>query len=163
MARVHIRKARPEDRDDVKLLHEVCFSEDMALDELVLENLLTHPYGINLVAEHEDATPLAGYAGALHGARPTARLLTLHVHPNHRRAGIASRLLDRLEAQLIARKANALELEVHTENLPAQRLYEDRGYEVVREDPQAYPSVDPPQGYVMRKPLTVEDPRSQQA
>lgn len=165
MADVQIREATREDRPTIKDLHATCFSDEMALDDLVLENLFVHPYGINLVAtvDEEDA-PVAGYAGAIHGARPTARLLTIHVHPEHRRQGVASRLLDHLEARLIARRADGLELEVHAQNHAAQRLYDDRGYDVVREDPTAYPSVDPSRGYVMRKELSAPtDPTKQQA
>lgn len=154
---LHIRDATPPDREPIKRLHKRCFPDEMALHELILDNLLVHPHGINLVAEPSNNQPLIAYAGAIHGARPKARLLTIHVQPDHRRKGAASKLLDHLEERLIARKARALELEVHIQNQGAKRLYEERGFEVVRKDPSAYPRVDPSDGFVMQKPLGDEE------
>lgn len=149
-----IRDAKPPDREPVKRLHNLCFPKRMALDELILENLLTPPRGLNLVAESASRDRIIGYAGSIHGARPKARLLTIHVHPEARRKGVASMLLDRLEERLNARKAKVLELEVHVENRGAKRLYEQRGFEVARKDPTAYPRLDPSDGYVMQKQLS---------
>lgn len=151
MTDVEVRELEPHERDAVKTLHGRCFSDGMALDELVLDSLFTHPYGITLLATLDGE--IVGFAGAIHGARPKARLLTIHVDPELRRFGVATALLDALEARLVARKARILELEVHADNEAAQRLYEARGFEIVREDPNAYPSVDPSDGYVMAKPL----------
>ncbi len=152
MTRVDVRALEPADRDAVKALHGRCFPDAFAMDEDVLDNLFRHPYGVHLVAETDDR--IVGFAGAIHGARPDARLLTLHVDPDARRSGVASALLDELEHRLNARKARRLELEVHVDNEAAQHLYEARGFEVEREDPTAYPSVDPSTGYVMVKQLT---------
>lgn len=148
---VEIRELSYAGREPVKRLHRRCFSEGIALDELVLDNLFQHAHAINLVAVRDER--IVGFAGAIHGARDKARLLTIHTDPDVRRAGVASALLDVLEERLRARQASAIELEVHVENQAAQRLYEDRGFEVVREDPTAYPSVEPSSGYVMRKEL----------
>lgn len=154
MREPEIRTLEIGDREPVKALHERCFEEGMALDELVLENLFTHPHGINLVAERDGS--IVGFAGVIHGARPEARLLTIHVDPDRRREGVASALLDEVERRLRARKARTLQLEVHATNEAAQRLYRERGFEIVREDEQAYPAVEDSRGYVMAKELAVE-------
>lgn len=150
-APLKIRELTSDEREEVKRLHRRCFSEEMALDELVLDNLFVHPFGINLVAEEEGS--IVGFAGAIHGARPKARLLTIHTDPDHQRSGVATALLDALEHRLRARKARTLELEVHVSNEAAQRLYEGRGFEVVRADPETYPSLEDSRGYVMAKEL----------
>lgn len=152
-APLKVRELASDEHGDVKRLHRRSFSEEMALDELVLDNLFVHPFGINLVAE-EDL--IVGFAGAIHGARPKARLLTIHTDPDRRRSGIATALLDDLEHRLRARKARTLELEVHVTNEAAQRLYEDRGFEIVREDPETYPSLEDSRGYVMAKDLAAD-------
>lgn len=151
MTGVDVRGLEPADRDAVKALHARCFPDAFAMDDAVLDNLFRHPYGVHLVAEIDDE--IVGFAGAIHGARPRARLLTLHVDPDARRSGVATALLDGLEHRLTARKAHRLELEVHVDNDAAQRLYEARGFEVEREDPTAYPSIEPSTGYVMVKAL----------
>lgn len=159
MSDVQVRVMEPDEREAVKRLHRECFPEAMALDEVVLETLFQHRQAVNLVADRF-GVPI-GYAGAVHGARPRAKLLTIHVHPDARGNGIGSALMDELETRLRARKARHLELEVHADNDVAQAMYRSRGYEVVREDPEAYPSLEDSAGLVMRKALaeTSPDPR----
>lgn len=140
----------PSDREAVGRLHEACFDE-LAFDEPVLDRVFRHANATNLVAELDEG--LVGYAAALHGSRPRARLLTLQTHPEARGRGVASALLDEVLERMRARGADALELEVHVDNEAAIELYRKRGFDTVREDPTAYPSLDEPAGYVMEKPL----------
>lgn len=146
-----IRDLAPEDRDAVRELHEACFREDVAFDDLVLDRVFRHGHTFNLVAELDDR--IVGYAAALHGSRPTARLLTIQTHPKLRGQGVAKRLLDEVQARLRARRAARLQLEVHVDNEAARNLYEERGFEVKRKDPTAYPSLERSTGYVMEKEL----------
>ncbi|MDX1786112.1 MAG: GNAT family N-acetyltransferase [Roseovarius sp.] len=73
-------------------------------------------------------------AGDMHGfalARlivDEAELLTLATHPTHRRQGRARRLLATLEADLLARGAVRLFLEVAEDNAPARALYHAAAY-----------------------------------
>lgn len=148
---VTVRPMEPAERDDVRELHEACFDEDLAFDEIVLDRVFRHGNAIHLVAEQGDR--LVGYAVGLHGSRPKARLLTIQTHPEARGEGVAGALLGDLEERLRARKARRLELEVHVDNEPAIALYEKHGFDLVSEDPTAYPSLDESAGYVMQKEL----------
>lgn len=146
-----VRRLEPSDRPAVRKLHEVCFQAELAFDDIVLDRVLRHQNTINLVAELDGE--IVGFAAALHGSRPKARLLTIQTHPEARGRGVARSLLETVEQTVRARKARLLELEVHVDNEPAIRLYEDVGFEVEQEDPTAYPSLEETTGYVMHKPL----------
>lgn len=151
MKQLTVRPLAPDDREPVRKLHERCFEEQLAFDEIVLDRLFRHNHTINLVAEQ--GADIVGYAATIHGQRPTARLLTIQVDPEMRGHGIAQSLLAQLEERLGARGATTLQLEVHVDNEAAISLYEKCGFAKVREDPTAYPALDEPAGYVMEKQL----------
>jgi ribosomal-protein-alanine N-acetyltransferase len=56
----------------------------------------------------------------------------LAVHPEARRAGVGSRLLDRALAALAARGAAVVKLEVRASNDVALSLYRETGFEPMR-------------------------------
>ncbi|MXQ09636.1 GNAT family N-acetyltransferase [Alphaproteobacteria bacterium GH1-50] len=60
-----------------------------------------------------------------------AELLTIAVHPEARRRGIARRCLAAFELEAPAKGASRAFLEVAASNAPARRLYEGFGYEEV--------------------------------
>jgi ribosomal protein S18 acetylase RimI-like enzyme len=62
-----------------------------------------------------------------------AHVVGLYVRPEHRGAGLGSRLLDRAEAWARERDHERVTLSVSLENDAARRLYDERGYEPVRE------------------------------
>jgi len=146
-----IRSLTPGDREAVRQLHEASFADEVAFDDIVLDRVFRHGNALNLVAKTEDG--IVGFAAALHGSRPKARLLTIQTHPEARGRGVASALLAEVQRRLRARKADVLELEVHVDNEPAIELYEKRGFAIEREDPAAYPSLDTSAGYIMHKQL----------
>jgi [ribosomal protein S18]-alanine N-acetyltransferase len=61
-------------------------------------------------------------------AGPEAELLTLAVHPEARRGGLASELLRRFDAAAAGRGAEEVLLEVAVTNAPARALYGRLGY-----------------------------------
>ncbi len=65
-------------------------------------------------------------------AGPEAELLTLAVHPEARRGGLASELLRRFEAAAAGRGAEEVLLEVAVTNAPARALYARLGYRAGR-------------------------------
>jgi ribosomal-protein-alanine N-acetyltransferase len=73
---------------------------------------------------------IVGYAGLLVGDRE-AWVQNIAVRRDHQRHGIGRRLLDALLAEAAARGAPTVLLEVAVDNGPAQRLYEEYGFEPV--------------------------------
>jgi [ribosomal protein S18]-alanine N-acetyltransferase len=83
----------------------------------------------------------------LRAAADEAEILTLGVVPDCRRAGGASRLLERATAGCAARGAHRLFLDVASDNQPACRFYERHGFAIVGRRPSYYrrgtaPAVD---------------------
>jgi len=93
------------------------------------EELSGVPRTRKYLVAHEDGK-IVGYAGiALAG--DVADIHNIAVIPSHRKKGIASHLLDELEAWALTKKVEALMLEIREGNLEAQPLYEKRGYKVI--------------------------------
>jgi ribosomal-protein-alanine N-acetyltransferase len=61
-----------------------------------------------------------------------AHLTTIGVAPEHRRRGIAGRLLEHMESSLKVRDIGTIMLEVRVSNTSAQDLYRRTGYMVVQ-------------------------------
>lgn len=62
----------------------------------------------------------------------TGHITTIGVAPEHRRRGLAHKLLVHTEESLRKRDVNTVMLEVRVSNLPAQNLYREFGYAIVQ-------------------------------
>jgi ribosomal-protein-alanine N-acetyltransferase len=62
----------------------------------------------------------------------TGHITTIGVAPEHRRRGLAHKLLVHTEEALRKRDVNTVMLEVRVSNLPAQNLYREFGYAIVQ-------------------------------
>lgn len=60
-----------------------------------------------------------------------AEILTLATRPDFRRRGLAGKLLAAVESTLVAQGTNHFFLEVRVDNIAAQKLYQQAGYEVM--------------------------------
>ena len=80
------------------------------------------------VAPSPDTPALVAYTWAMEGVEEL-HLLNLTVHPEHRRAGHARRLLDDLVTWAVPRALWWMWLEVRASNEAARRLYEAYGFE----------------------------------
>jgi [ribosomal protein S18]-alanine N-acetyltransferase len=85
------------------------------------------------------------------GGRRVGHLMNIAVAEEWRRKGLATRLLDEIEARFKGKYADVSYLEVRASNTPAQRLYAGRGYAIVGRLPGYYHDED---GLAMEKPLT---------
>ena len=83
---------------------------------------------------------LVAYAWAMEGV-DELHLLNLTVHPEHRRAGHARRLLDDLVLWAVERSLWWMWLEVRASNEAARRLYEAYGFEEAGLRRRYYPNV----------------------
>lgn len=71
-----------------------------------------------------------------------AEIITIGVHPDARRGGIASAMLVVAEQDLRARGIKKLFLEVAENNSPARQLYERAGFHQIGIRPKYYDGVD---------------------
>lgn len=75
---------------------------------------------------------LVAFAFVMVNENNAAHLTTIGVAPEHRRRGLALRLLDHIEDALKTREVSTVMLEVRVGNIEAQQLYHRAGYMVVQ-------------------------------
>lgn len=73
---------------------------------------------------------------------PEAELITIGVHPDARRGGIAATMIELMVRDLAARGVKRVFLEVAENNRPARALYEKNGFAVVGRRPKYYDGID---------------------
>ena len=121
---------------DLKTIHsleQICFSRD-AYPFLELLGLLTLP-GI-VCHKAEVAGKVVGFvAGEKRPGKGAGWVVTVCVHPDHRRQGIARQLVHVCEEEMGRKKVS---LCVRATNQPAIQLYQNQGYQVVKPWPRYY-------------------------
>jgi ribosomal-protein-alanine N-acetyltransferase len=81
----------------------------------------------------------------------TGHITTVGIAPEHRRRGLAEKLLRHAEQALQKRGVNTLMLEVRASNFVAQNLYRKFGYSIVQRLPKYYNNGE--DGFLMVKPF----------
>lgn len=71
-----------------------------------------------------------------------AELITIGVHPDARRSGIAATMIELMVRDLVARGVKKVFLEVAENNHPARALYEQHGFTVAGRRPNYYDGID---------------------
>ena len=71
-----------------------------------------------------------------------AEIITIGVNPEMRRQGIASAMIGIIEKKLKTQGVKKLFLEVASNNIPAQKLYENCGFKTVGLRPKYYDGID---------------------
>lgn len=105
-------------------IERLCFSDPWS--EKMLAEHLANPCSLTLAAVG-DTGRLLGYVGLL-AVVDEGYITNVAVRPDCRRQGVASSLLQALEARGRARNLTFLTLEVRQSNVPARALYEKLGY-----------------------------------
>jgi [ribosomal protein S18]-alanine N-acetyltransferase len=120
---------RPATADDAALVaggEQACFADpwleagirEMLQDETVIGVLARDPRAKSRLAGYLLARTIAG----------EGEVLTLGVHPDHRRAGLGRALLAEGIARMVAAGARVVFLEVRESNRGARALYESAGF-----------------------------------
>ena len=94
---------------------------------------------------------MAGFIFVMTDELGTGHITTIGIAPEHRRRGLANRLLRRAEEALQKRGINTLMLEVRASNFAAQNLYRKFGYSIIQRLPKYYNNGE--DGFLMVKPL----------
>jgi ribosomal protein S18 acetylase RimI-like enzyme len=147
-----LRDYRAADFDRLWEIDQLCFPPGIAYTQMELSGFLTARNAITLVAQlHSttspslgpgdgDAQAIAGYVIAHSIRRRYGRVLTLDIHPEARRLGLATALMDACEARLRSVGCSEVYLETAVNNTAAVSLYRKLGYNIVRTLPNYYSS-----------------------
>ncbi len=143
---VSIKTVGPFDIGRVARLHRSCFAEGWSRSDLA--HLLATPGGFGLIARLFDRRlagldAMRGVGFAICRVMGTeSELLSIGVSPAYRRRGVACSLLRVAMERCLLAGARAMFLEVATDNLAAQRLYEAHGFRRVGIRPDYYQHAD---------------------
>jgi ribosomal protein S18 acetylase RimI-like enzyme len=126
-----VRPASTDDLTPAMQLEERCF-DAYCLSKRQLKYLQRSPSAVFQVAEIGGTIVGEGIALIRHHKRSlSGRLYSLAVHPDHRGHGIGNRLLQTTLAELVARGAKRVFLEVEEKNASAVKLYERHGFRAI--------------------------------
>ena len=131
-----LRRIRDSDLDALYALDGICFEPGIAYSRDEIRRFLCLPTARGFVLE-TGGTVVAFTIGH----RPTHRrgsVVTLDVHPEHRRHGVGGMLLSRLIADLTNEGAREISLEVDVTNAGAIAFYERFGFRTVARLPGYY-------------------------
>ena len=135
VAEVEVRLAGPDDTAAVTALERDALGSDAWPPGLVAEGVAGRvPTTLYLVATDDD---VVGYA-AVSVVADVAELQRIAVAATHRRTGLASGLLARVEREALSRYADRLLLEVREDNHGACAFYAARGFAEIDRRPRYY-------------------------
>ena len=130
MSSISLRQYYPSDLEAMFRLDEICFSEDFRFDRNSMRLFAEASNAQVLIAECADGQ-LAGFAIVHTEYASDGRygyLVTLDVAPEHRRKGLAARMMAALDRQMQFSGASRIELHVSPDNTAALRFYQKCGY-----------------------------------
>ena len=107
-------------------LEKICFNDAWSENSIASE--LDNRLAFWLVAEEDDQ--VIGYVGSQTVLGETD-MMNIAIHPDHRKRGIATELIEALIRGLTERGSHSLMLEVRASNEPAKALYTKMGFESV--------------------------------
>ena len=144
---ITIRRAR---REELSVIHEIeRLSFKKPYPRPFLESLLILANDLFLIAEVEGR--VVGYAVAVIREEVMGHIISVAVHPNFRRRGVATALLSELLNRLRSKGARFVRLEVRITNRAAIKLYRKFKFKEVYVIPNYYP--DGEACYVMVREL----------
>jgi ribosomal-protein-alanine N-acetyltransferase len=126
-----VRLLTADQLDEVIRLNLRCFRNGENYTKHTFSFLLNEPGTISYRVVDAEGT-MVGFAFVMINQNGAAHLTTIGVAPEHRRRGLAARLLAHLEKTLTAKQIQTIVLEVRVGNTDAQELYYKAGYNVVQ-------------------------------
>ncbi len=123
-----IRLATVADLNDLLTLEEACFTEDR-ISRRNFRYLLLKGHAIILVDMSDKKLNAACIILLRHRAK-SARIYSFAVHPSHQGRGLAKKLLEAAEQEVLNSHYQQLLLEVRQDNHRAIQFYRKHSYEV---------------------------------
>ncbi len=134
--RVRVRRAHRRDIPEITEIEELAFPKSPYPTYVFLYTLSNNPEGF-LVAEVHGR--VVGYViFEVRRWLNEGHIVSIAVHPEHRRCGIGTILMREAERRIRERGCDVVRLEVRESNFPARRFYERLGYRVERREPGYY-------------------------
>lgn len=146
---MHIRSYHNADFNALYVLDQACYPPGIAYSRYALRAFLAEPTAQAFVAEEEGTA--VGFVLVERRGREWGHVITLDVHPDHRRRGLGTALLGRAEQWLAAQGIERVRLETAVDNEAAIAFWHQSGYRQRRIVPRYY--VDRIDAYVMEKEL----------
>ncbi|HEY7914124.1 MAG TPA: ribosomal protein S18-alanine N-acetyltransferase [Blastocatellia bacterium] len=146
-----VKSMGQEDVHECWRLDQRCFSDGEAYDRETIRYLLSHNQSVSYKVVTASEEMIAFVVGMIE-PDSTGHVVALGVGPEHRRAGHGRCLMDAVEKGFFERGIKTVRLEVRTSNEPAQQLYLQRGYRIIRRMTRYYTSGD--DGFLMIKDLS---------
>src|SRR5215813_3260804 len=108
-----------------------CFVDGEAYERETFRYLLSNPDAIarQIRSEYDE---MSAFAIGVIEENGVGHITTVGVAPEYRRRGLARLILQEIERSFIARGVTTVRLEVRTQNVAAQKLYEHLGYAMVQ-------------------------------
>jgi ribosomal protein S18 acetylase RimI-like enzyme len=136
-SRYDVRPLTVAQLDECWRLDQRCFVDGEAYSRETFEYLLTSPDSVSYRAVTTDGL-MVGFIVGIIEPDATGHVTTLGVAPEHRRRGIARRMLIKVEDGFRRRRVTISRLEVRSVNTGAQDLYRELGYAVTQRLPRYY-------------------------
>jgi ribosomal-protein-alanine acetyltransferase len=126
-----IRALTRDQLPEVLRLNIRCFRNGDNYTKHTFDYLLNQPRTLSyrIITERGE---MAGFVFVMVNEKNAAHLTTIGVAPEHRRRGIAEKLLKHVDDALCERGIGTVVLEVRVGNTAAQRLYRRAGYTIVQ-------------------------------
>jgi ribosomal-protein-alanine N-acetyltransferase len=135
--RYDVRPLTAAQLDECWRLDHRCFVDGEAYSRETFEYLLTSPESVSYRAVTPDGT-MIGFIVGIVEPDSTGHITTLGVAPEHRRRGVARRMLLKVEEGFRRRNVRITRLEVRSVNTGAQDLYLKLGFAVTQRLPRYY-------------------------
>jgi ribosomal-protein-alanine acetyltransferase len=136
-ARYDVRPLTVSHLDECWRLDQRCFVDGEAYSRETFEYLLTAAESVSYRAVNRGGM-MVGFIVGLIEPDHTGHVTTLGVAPEHRRRGIAQKMMERVEDGFRRRGVRMIRLEVRSINSGAQELYRNLGYVVTQRLPRYY-------------------------
>jgi len=146
------RLYRPEDFPHLYAIEQECFQPPFRFPRRYMQQLVGSPNVATWISEEDrQMTGFAIVNWAQQDKQTHAYIQTLEVAPAHRKRGIATELLHRLESSARTAGATSINLHVAESNTPAIYIYKAHGYQPRDKEEDYYaPGID---ALVFAKPL----------